>query len=111
VDIVFKSKQLEKLCNDERLGQKKWGKPQAGVLRRRLDDLRAARCLEVLRGGPGGLHELKADRAGQLALDLRGGDRLIFEPAHDPPPLKPDGGLDWNQVTAIRIVEVGDYHG
>jgi proteic killer suppression protein len=110
VDIVFKTKQLEKACNDERLAQKKWGKPQAAVLARRLDDLRAAQTLEVLRSLPGGLHELKGNRAGQLALDLKGGDRLIIEPAHEPPPAKADGGLDWKQVTAVRIVEVVNYH-
>ena len=75
-----------------------------------LDDLRAAPSLDSLRGLPGGLHELKGNRAGQLALDLKGGDRLIIEPAHEPPPTKPDGGLDWKQVTAVRVVEVVDYH-
>ena len=37
--------------------------------------------------------------------------RLLFEPAHDPLPRKPDGGLDWAGVTAIRILGVEDYHG
>jgi proteic killer suppression protein len=111
VDIVFSTDKLEKLCNDGRLAQRKWGKAQAEVLGRRLDDLRAARTLEVLRNGPGGLHELKGDRAGRLAMNLRGGDRLVIEPAHDPPPTKSDGGLDWTQVTAVRVVEVVDYHG
>jgi proteic killer suppression protein len=110
VDIVFSTRQLENTCNDERLAQKKWGKPQAAVLARRLDDLRAASTLDVLRSFPGGLHELKGNRAGQLALSLKGGDRLIIEPAHEPPPAKADGGLDWKQVTAVRIVEVVDYH-
>jgi proteic killer suppression protein len=110
VDILFSSRQLEKLCNDDRQATRKWGKAQAIVLGRRLDDLRAARCLEDLRNAPGGLHELKGDRAGQLGMDLRGGDRLVIEPAYDPLPRKADGGLDWAQVTAIRIKEVGDYH-
>ena len=110
VDIIFKSKKLEKLCNDDRLAQREWGKPQADALGHRLDDLRAARSLEDLRHSAGDLHELKGDRAGQLSMKLKGGDRLIVEPSHDPPPRKPDGGLDWSQVTAIRIVEVGDYH-
>lgn len=110
MDIVFSTKKLEKLCNDDRLAQRKWGKAQAEVLRRRLDDLRAARTLEVLRNLPGGLHELRGNRAGQLAMDLKGGDRLVLEPAHNPPPTKADGGLDWAQVTSIRVVEVVDYH-
>lgn len=110
MDILFKSKKLEALCNDDRLAQKEWGKPQAGLLARRLDDLRAARCLEDLRSAAGDLHELKGDRAGQLSMKLKGGDRLVIEPGLEPPPCKPDGGLDWKQVTAIRVVEVGDYH-
>lgn len=110
MDIVFASRQLEKLCNDDRKATRKWGRAQADLLGRRLDDLRAARCLQDLRGGPGGLHELKHDRAGQLAMDLRGGDRLVFVPENDPVPKKPDGGLDWTQVTAVRVLEVGDYH-
>lgn len=44
-------------------------------------------------------------------MDLVGGDRLIFEPADDPVPRKPDGGLDWRLVTAVRILGVEDYHG
>ena len=110
MDIIFKSRKLERLCNDDRLAQREWGKPQAEVLGRRLDDLKAARNLEDLRSAAGDLHELKGDRAGQLSMKLKGGDRLIIEPAQEPLPRKPDDGLDWEQVTAIRVVEVGDYH-
>jgi len=56
------------------------------------------------------MHELKSDRRGQLAVDVSKNERLVFEPADDPPPTKPDGGLDWSQVTAVRILEVVDYH-
>jgi len=43
-------------------------------------------------------------------MDAKHPYRLIFEPADNPPPTKDDGGLDWNEVTAIRIVEIEDYH-
>jgi proteic killer suppression protein len=46
-----------------------------------------------------------------LALDLDHPCRLIFAPAHNPLPLKEDGGLDWTAVTAIEIHEIEDYHG
>ena len=59
---------------------------------------------------PGRCHELKGNRADQLSLDLDGPYRLIFEPAHDPIPRRPDKGLDWTRVTAVRILEVVDYH-
>lgn len=54
---------------------------------------------------------LKGDHAGILALDLKHPQRLLFEPAHDPVPTRPDGGLEWDAVTAVRILRVEDYHG
>jgi len=45
-----------------------------------------------------------------LAVYLDGPWWLIFEPANDPVPKKLDGGLDWTQVTVIRILEVRDFH-
>ena len=56
-------------------------------------------------------HELKGNRAGQLAVKLDKGFRMVFEVVNDPIPRKPDGGLDWSTVTAIRILELAeDYH-
>lgn len=43
-------------------------------------------------------------------MRLAGGKRLVFEPDQDPVPKKEDGGLDWARVTAITVVEIGDYH-
>ena len=55
--------------------------------------------------------ELDADRAGQLAIEVSGAKRLILEPAVQPAaPTKPDGGLDWTRVTAVRLVALLDYH-
>jgi len=53
---------------------------------------------------------LTGDRKGTLAVDLDHPYRLIFEPANDPVPRKPDGGLDWTKITVIRILELRDYH-
>ncbi len=46
-------------------------------------------------------------RAGNLSVPL---SRLIFTPEHDPVPRLEDGGLDWSQVTAIKIPGVKDTH-
>ena len=108
---MFASEKFEEECNSEKLLKKRYGVDRAKRLRKRLDDLRAAGNLEEMRNLPGRCHELKGDRAGQLALDLDHPYRLIFEPAHDPVPAKPDGGLDWTNVTAILVVGVEDYHG
>jgi proteic killer suppression protein len=79
------------------------------VLKVRLRQLTESPTLEGLRGQPGSCHELTQDRAGQLAVSLDGLFRLIFEPI-EPIPRKPDGGLNWNEVVAVEIIEIVDYH-
>lgn len=111
MDILFATKRIAKQCTSDRARVKAIGADGAKALRRRLDQLRAAEDLAVMRTLPGRCHELSGDRKGKLALDLRGPYRLIFEPVDNPPPSREDGGLDWERVTAVRILEVEDYHG
>ena len=111
MDILFTSTKMLKICSDSRLRARRWGPRRAKIVGRRLDDLRAARCLEDIRYLPGRCHELKGDRRGKLALDLDGPYRLIFEVADEPIPCRTDGGLAWDQVTAVRILGVEDYPG
>lgn len=63
------------------------------------------------RSPPHRCHELTGDRKGTLSLNLDGPFRLILRPAHEPLPLRPDGGLDWSAVTAVEIVGIEDTHG
>ena len=56
------------------------------------------------------LHMLSGDRRGQYAIDLVHPFRLIFEPNHNPVPIRGDGGVDTDQVTSVTILEVVDYH-
>ncbi len=63
-----------------------------------------------MRNLPGRCHELLHDRVGQLSLDLDHPYRLIFEPADEPIPKKPDGGIEWTKVTAVMIIGVEDTH-
>ena len=112
MDILFRDRKLEKICNNQSLLNKTYGAVGAKLLRRRLDELRAADNLEILRSLPRArCHELKGDRQGTLAVDVEHPYRLIFELANDPVPRKPDGGLDWTQVTVVRVLSVEDYHG
>jgi plasmid maintenance system killer protein len=110
LEIIFASDKLRTDLNDSRSFQKQYGERGAKRLRQRLDDLRAASTLEVMRALPGRCHELTGNRSGQLALDIEGRYRLIFEPADEPLPQKNDGGLDWKNVTIVRILGVEDYH-
>jgi hypothetical protein len=70
----------------------------------------AAPNLGVLRTLPGRAHELKGNRKDQISIDLKHPYRLIVEPADDPVPTRADGGLDWDAITAIRVLEVTDTH-
>ncbi len=90
---------------------REWGPQMARKLQQRLSELAAANTLADMRTMPGRCHELTADRKGQLALDLVHPKRLVSAPDHDPPPSRPDGGLDWSKVSRIIIFEVVDYHG
>ena len=111
MDILFQDRKLAKALNNESLLVKTYGPQRTKLLKRRLDEFRAADNLEVLRSLPQiRCHELKGDRKGSLAADLDHPCRLLFEPANDPIPRKADGGLDWTGVTAIRVLSVEDYH-
>ena len=57
-------------------------------------------------------HALQADRASQYSVDLDGPMRLLFEPTEHPPPtLASSGGIDWQQVNSVRLLEIRDTHG
>ena len=110
MDISFSSEKFRELCNRFDRLQRKHGQHRARKIRQRLDELRAAENLAEM-WNIGRCHELVGDRKGQLSLDLDGPYRLIFEVADNPVPTKPDGGLDWSQVTAVKILGVEDTHG
>jgi toxin HigB-1 len=108
MEITFSDRKLQKLCEQPAIAQKKLGASGARKLRSRLADLLAAETVqELIAGRP---HPLKGDRAGQFAVDLDSGNRLVFESANDPIPYKDDGSIDWSNVSQVCIVFIGDYH-
>jgi plasmid maintenance system killer protein len=110
MEISFANSKLQKRCESLAQLRRAHGPAAARRITARLADLQAAASLEEMRRLPGGCHELRGDRDGQLALNLPDGMRLIFEPASNPTPTKPDGGLDWAAVDAVRVLEIVDYH-
>lgn len=108
MDISFLNSNLKKLCEDPKYASRKLGRVSAGKLRTRLTDLDAAERLGAVAAGRP--HPLKGDRAGEFALDLNGGRRLVFEPFDDPVPVDASGDTEWREVKSIRIVFIGDYH-
>lgn len=111
MDIGFGNRRLAKLFNEERTLRRKYGDRMAETIMRRLAVLKNARTMaDVPVTKPERRHELKGDRIGQYAVDLVHPKRLILEPDHDPLPRRPDGGIDPDQIVAVKVVAVVDYH-
>lgn len=112
MDIIYSSNKLRKTFTRPDRLIRKYGPRQATQIKQRLYELDNVETLAKMHDYPSArCHELKGNRAGQLSLDLRHPYRLIIEPANDPIPRKDHGGLDWSQVTRVRILGVEDTHG
>ena len=90
--------------------QKAFG-TMAKKVNQRMMELKSSPNLEVMKTIPAAnCHALKGDRQGEFAVDISGNFRLIFEPDHNPVPLKDDKSIDCIQVTDIQILGTEDYH-
>ena len=111
MDIDFAQRKLEKTFNSVRALQKAMGQVMAKTIAMRMAVLRHAPTLSMVPvTRPDRCHQLEGQRAGQFAVDLAHPHRLVFKPNHNPVPRTNDGGIDKNQITAITIIEVIDYH-
>lgn len=110
MEVVFQNEKAKRAFSDHEALQRKWGPEGARRVALRLQQLAAAPSLADMRALPGRCHELSGDRKGQLAVDVHHPHRLVFCPTVNPLPTKPDGGLDWNAVDSVTIIEVVDYH-
>lgn len=111
MEIDFATKKLRKQLTSPQEMIKSFGADRAKRLKQRLEDLYTASNLAVLRSLPqANCHELIGNLKGLLALDISKNWRLLIRPAHDPIPIKPDGGLDWLLVTQVCIEAIEDYH-
>jgi len=109
--IYFRHRKLQKLCNSRREADKRIGLKMSKKLQQRLMELRAADTLaDISHLPPARCHELTGNRSGQLSVDLEQPYRLIFIPAEGPSRVKKDGGLSWEHITAIEIIEITDTH-
>lgn len=114
MDLTFASRRLEKQLNEGRAMVKAFGPERAKRLQIVLTALRAAPNLGIFGppySPPHRCHELTGNRKGKLSIDLDGPYRLILVPEHNPLPTRAEGGLDWEQVKAIKIQGVENTHG
>ncbi|MBW1801699.1 MAG: killer suppression protein [Deltaproteobacteria bacterium] len=109
--IYYRTKKLQKICNQSHEAAKKLGPKMARKLQQRLMELRAADSLDdISRVPPSRCHQLTGNREGQLSVDLVHPYRLLFIPADAPLPTTVNGSLDWTKVTEIEIIEIIDTH-
>jgi len=110
MEILFTSERLSQLLHSQKALARAYGPETAALIPKRLDNLRFSKNLAAALNLPGRLHELKGDRAGTFAIVLKHGYRLILRPTEQPPPLKPDGGIDLQAIQSVVILAVEDYH-
>lgn len=111
MDISFRTRKLQKIFTKPSELKRSYGARNERAIKARLIVLHKAPNLSrVPTIPPERRHQLKGKRKEQFAVDLVHPYRLIFEADHEPVPLKDDGGIDLEQVTAITILEVRDYH-
>ena len=109
--IFFKTKKLQKICSEAKESSKQLGAKRGLKLQQRMMELQSAATLaDISRLPPARCHELTNNRKGQLSADLEHPFRLIFIPANEPIPKREDGGLDWEGITEIEIIEIADTH-
>jgi len=112
MEISFATGKLAKLLNSEKETLRKYGPENGRRILVRLSQIAAVETLQDLAALPQiRLHQLGADRKGQLSLDVKHPYRLLIVPNHEEIPRKADGGLDWSRVTAVTVVEIADTHG
>ena len=104
MDIIFKTKELERYATDKKYGCKKLGVLGYKLFIRRVSDLIAAESLEDLRCANGNFHNLTGNRKGQIACSVEQPYRLVFRPLN--------GSIDnWREITEIEVIEIVNYHG
>jgi toxin HigB-1 len=108
MEITFGTRRLQRTCESATEMRRAYGPVCARKLMLRLIELRAAPCLEDLRRLGGRCHELDADRAGQLAVDLPKGRRLVFVPSAGTPRKGRGRALDWTAIDAVEVIEILD---
>jgi len=111
LDLYFRDSRLQKACGTVKGCVIAWGPVNGKLVQRRLAELSAAVTLDQVYQLPqAGLHPLRQNRKGQFAVTVKQPYRLIFIPLNDPLPRLGNGDVDPSKITAVKILEVVDYH-
>jgi len=111
MQISYINKKLAKLLGNQKEVLRKFGPDNGNRILRRLDQVATAETLAELSTLPQTrVHELTQNRNEQISVDVKHPYRLLMVPDHAETPRKPDGGLDWEHITQVTILEIADTH-
>lgn len=111
MEINFRNTKLQKIFESESSLKRKFGTRRALIIASHMNVIEPLPSLAMIPTvRPIRCHQLREDRDEQFAIDIGQPYRLIFEVDHDPIPRDKFGGIDRERVTAIKIIEVIDYH-
>ena len=100
LQLAFASEELREVCENKSDAEKRLGMKVAHALRRRLSDLKSASTF----------NELPISRprknANDCVIALPDGWRLVVTGGHGQNPTHPDGSIDWNEITRIKITKI-----
>lgn len=111
--VGFRTTALARCYSEHRRAVRRWGESGGKKFIQRVNEIIAVETLaDLMRIPAAQCHALKGNREGECAVMLAGGRRLVFEPDGDPSAWKnEDGGIDPDNVSAVLLKEVVDYHG
>ncbi len=111
MEIFFRTRKLEKICNNDKVMRKELGDNMSKKLQRRLSELKAAGSLsEISYLPPPRLHALSGNRSRQFSVDLDHPYRLLFIVANEILYDKKSTEIDKSLITEIEIIEIVDTH-
>ena len=111
MQISFINKKLAKLLCAQKEVLRTYGPDNGRRILLRLQQMAAAANLAELSALPQTrVHELIGNRKEQISVDVKHPYRLLMAPDHPEIPRKPDGGLDWECITSVIVLEVADTH-
>jgi len=111
MEISFANHKLARLLNSQKDTLRTYGPDYGKRILLRLQQIASSPSLADLATLPQTrVHQLKADRAEQISVDVKHPYRLLLVPAHDETPRKEDGGLDWHRITKVTVLEIADTH-
>tara|TARA_B100002049_G_C15998818_1_gene340569 strand:+ start:320 stop:655 length:336 start_codon:yes stop_codon:yes gene_type:complete len=106
LEIHFNSREIRRICTKDLVAKAQFGEKDAKRLQNRISDIMAATTVNDLFVGSPEETMLGGINAFQLSF---GKDRyLVFSANHLNNPLNSKGKINWNGVSRVKIISVGD---